>query len=230
MTKDIKRKSANRAARGMELDTRALRIAGFLYLMIIICGLWSELFVRVPIIVPGNAGKTGIAIVENAQLWQMGMAADLVMALCDAAVAVLLYRVFLSVEPTLSLMAMVFRLVQATIIGLNLGAMGLALGLASNSADLPMAFVNAHALGYDLGLAFFGVSNVLIAALLMRTVFVPRLLAVGLFTAGVVYLCGTLLRLLHPDRIHSCLLNSFPRRALFLRMDAFVAVLKCKHG
>ena len=127
----------------------------------------------------------------------MGMAANLVMALCDAAVAVLLYRVFLSVEPTLSLMAMVFRLVQATIIGLNLGAMGLALGFASNSADL---------------------SSIAGGRALHRGCRVSLRNAASAVASGLV------------NRIHSCLLNSFPRRALFLRMDAFVAVLKCKHG
>jgi hypothetical protein len=203
MTEGSKKKTANQAAQRMGLDTQALRIAGLLYLMIIICGLWSELVVRAQIIVSEHSVQTSIAIVENAQLWKMGMAADLVMSLCDAAVAVLLYCVFRSFEPSLALMAMVFRLVQATIIGLNLGALGLALGFSPNSPDLAMAFVKAHALGYDLGLAFFGVSNVLIAALAMRVSFVPRLLAAGLFAAGVVYICGTLLRLLHPEWAHA---------------------------
>ena len=59
------------------------RTAGVLYLIIILSGLFSELFVRTGIIVPGDANATAENITVNIFLFRIGFVSDLVMIMSD---------------------------------------------------------------------------------------------------------------------------------------------------
>jgi len=96
------------------------RAAGLLYLVIITCGMFSELLVRSELITPGNANTTAQNILENQWLFRMGFASDAVMLLSDVAIAVLFYVLLKSVNKTLALTAAAFRMTQAAVLGLNL--------------------------------------------------------------------------------------------------------------
>ena len=67
------------------------RIAGVLYLTIIIAGIFAEFFVRQSLVVPGDAGATASNIVASEGLFRLGIAADLVMILSDIALALVFY-------------------------------------------------------------------------------------------------------------------------------------------
>lgn len=70
-----------------DLDTRRLaRIAGVLYLVIIACGLFSELVVRGTLVVPGDAAATAANILAADTLFRVGVVSDLVMFLADVAI------------------------------------------------------------------------------------------------------------------------------------------------
>jgi hypothetical protein len=140
----------------------------------------------------------------------MGFITDLIMLLADVAISIVLFQMFLSVDRTLSLAAMVFRLVQSTILGLNLLNYSAAQLLIEGKGvgavesleaahELAMMYLNIHAMGYDLGLVFFAVSNLAIAFLLIRSSFAPSALGVALIAAAVVYLIGGMIRFLLPQ-------------------------------
>ena len=63
------------------------RTAGVLYLIIIISGLFSEVFVRTGIIVPGDATTTAANIESNTFLFRIGFISDLIMVMSDVGVA-----------------------------------------------------------------------------------------------------------------------------------------------
>lgn len=103
------------------------------------------------------------------------------------------------------LMAMAFRLAQAAVLGLNLVHLDRALALAHNTAlevgqrdALVSELLEAHAAGYDLGLLFFAINCLLVAVLLVRSRVVPRVIGLGVGAAGVVYLVGSVLRIVAP--------------------------------
>lgn len=52
------------------------RAAGGLYLIVIIFGIWSEVFVRSSLIVPGDATATAANIVASEGLFRISFAAD----------------------------------------------------------------------------------------------------------------------------------------------------------
>ncbi len=187
-------------------DPRSLaRLAGALYLVIILAGVGGEVFLRAPLVVPGDAAATAAHLQDALPLFRLSILADAVMATADVALAALLFILFRPVSLTLSLMAMVFRLVQAAILGMNLlhlqeVTLILGAGLPAESALLA---VHKHAYGYDMGLIFFGVNSVLTGYLVVRSGFLPRTIGALLAGAGLVYLAGSTLRILAPGAVEA---------------------------
>jgi hypothetical protein len=175
------------------------RLAGWAYLAIIVVGVTAEAVLRAGILVPDDPARTAANITAEAFRFHLSMLFDAVMILCDVALAVLLYRFFRPVDATLAMAAMVFRLVQAAVLAGNLMTLQLALMLGSADAGLAHVFLVAHGIGYDIGLLFFGVNMVLTANLLCRSNLTHQVLSMGLALSGLVYLTGSILRLLAPD-------------------------------
>jgi hypothetical protein len=66
---------------------------------------------------------------------------------------------------------------------------------------LSMYFLELHGYGYDLGLIFFGLSNLILGYLIIRSDYLPGILGYGLQAAGLVYLAGSFTRFLFPDAL-----------------------------
>lgn len=183
---------------------RLARVAGVLYLLIIVFGVAGEAAVRAPL-VSADAGQT-MANLLRAETWfRLSILGDMVMVLADVALGTVLFVLLAPVDRTLSLMAMAFRLAQAAVLGLNLEHLHRAVTLAhdtaldvSTRARLVTGALDAHAAGYDLGLFFFAANCALMAVLLLRSRWVPRALGVGAGAAALVYLVGSSLRIAAP--------------------------------
>lgn len=184
---------------------RKARFAGLLYLVVIVTGLGAELGLRGPLVDFSDADATATAILAAPSQFRAAIATDLVMALSDAGIAILLYLIFRTVAPGLALSAMVFRLIQTVLIATSLMAL-LAAWLVLTSADaltdapaLALVFLDLHAHGYDLGLVFFGVNSLIMGVLIWRSGLFAKAFGAGLTLAGVVYLIGSGLRFFAPD-------------------------------
>lgn len=181
--------------------TRLARLAGLLYVAIIALGIGGDALVRGPIHVPGDASQT-VANLAAAELpFRLSILGDVLMALSDVGLAALLFILLRPLSPRLALAAMVFRLVQAAILGLNLsslqGAVTLASAPGANDA-LIVHLLESHAAGYDLGLFFFGVSCVLLGVIFLGARRAPSWLGAMLSAAGVVYLVGSAIHVAAP--------------------------------
>ncbi|NGX15591.1 DUF4386 domain-containing protein [Wenzhouxiangella sp. XN24] len=185
------------------------RVAGLLYLIIIVLGLFSELFVRSSVVVPGDAAATAANILAAEGLFRTGFLADSIMFLSDVVLAVLLYVLLKPVHKTLALIAMFFRLTQTAVIALNLlnyhavllllkGDYAATLG-ATQLNGLSSLFLDLHSHGYDLGLILFGVHCLVLGYLIAKSLYMPKLLGYLVMAAGVTYLIGSYTRFLFPD-------------------------------
>lgn len=174
------------------------RLAGVLYLIIIAAGIWSEVAVRAALTVPGDAAATAASILAAEGAVRLSLAADTVMGLADAGLAVLLFLLLRPVSLSLALAAMVFRLIQNALIGANLLNQQAALAAAGSDPARAAEALALHAFGYDLALIFFGVSCLMMAALILRSGWIPRLIGFGIGASGLVYLTGSYLRILAP--------------------------------
>ena len=173
------------------------RFAGFCYLIIIFCGVGSEVALRGPLIDFGSAEVTARAIGAETMRFRLSILADIVMALADAALAILLFLMFRSVSAELALSALVFRLLQSGLIAA--GLLNLQAALLVADVDLALSFITLHAYGYDFGLIFFAVNCLLTAQLILRSRFVPRVLGLGIGLSGLVYLTGSVVRFTVPE-------------------------------
>jgi hypothetical protein len=188
----------------------AARIAGLLYLIIIVCGIFSEVYVRMNLIVPRDAEATAVNVLASPHLFQMGFVADSIMVFCDVAIAILFYVLLKEVNKTLALIAAVFRFAQAVILGANLihyyaaylllgdGAYG-HLGVGNSNHGLMMFFLDLHKYGYDLGLLFFAISNLFLGFLIIRSYLFPSFFGYALQLSAVVYLVGGYCRFVFPQ-------------------------------
>jgi hypothetical protein len=158
----------------------------------------------------GDAGATAGNILASQSLFRIGFVADSIMLLADVAIAVIFYVLLKPISKTLSLTAAVFRLTQASILGVNLLIYYAALLLISGEVytnafkeeqlnSLAMLFLNMHSHGYDLGLLFFGVSNLVLGYLVVKSSYFPAVLGHGLIGAALVYLLGTYTHFLFPN-------------------------------
>ena len=173
------------------------RLAGALYLAIIVLGLVSEVGLRGPVLAGGADGLS----VAAALALRQSLVADALMVMADLGVAVLLYRLFKPYGASLALAALLFRTAQAMVISANLLFQVRAVQLldAGAPASEVIGVLGVQAIGYDLGLAFFGVNCLLTALLLFRSRALPVWLAGLIGVSGLVYLTGTGLRLLAPE-------------------------------
>ena len=178
------------------------RLAGALYLIIILCGVWSEGFARAALVDPADAARTAASILAGETLFRGALAADALMVLSDVAVAALLFTLLAPVSRGVARMAMLFRLIEATILGANLlnhhAALLVLKAGAPGAPDWALLFLDLHRHGYDLALLFFGVNCLLTGWLICRSGFLPRLLGAGIAGSGLVYLAGSTLRFLAP--------------------------------
>ena len=186
------------------------RIIGALYLVIIVFGLFSEVVVRGGLVVRGDAEATAGNILSSEWLFRIGFASDLVIFLCDVAVAMMLYVLLRSVSRTGSLIAAGFRLTGTAIYGVNLlnylaallvlgGSAGYLASFSSGQVDsMALMFLDIHRHGYDLGLVFFGLHCIFLGYLLYVSGYFPKVLGILMYLAGAGYVIGSFTLFLAP--------------------------------
>lgn len=189
---------------------RIARVAGIGYLIIIVAGIFAEFAVRSRLIVSGDPAATASNILGSESLFRISMASDMLMIGADLVVAVALYVLLSPINRPLALTAAFFRLVMDSILGINLLNLLAALMLFKSSGDLAafetdqlhaaaMSFLDAHALGYSIGLIPFGLGTLVIGYLLFTSKYVPTAVAVLVSLASVVYLTGSFAHILTPN-------------------------------
>tara|TARA_B100001939_G_scaffold344559_1_gene359287 strand:- start:28808 stop:29431 length:624 start_codon:yes stop_codon:yes gene_type:complete len=163
--------------------------------------MFAEGAVRAQIIVPGDSAGTAANILAQQGLFRAGILADLVMIVCDVIVALGFFVLLKPVSSSLSLLAAFFRLTQASILGLNLIFLWMALNInlgpdvfdSTQSADasLALTFMNAHATGYKIALVFFAGSLLVQSWLFHRSDLFPGWIAILILIAAAGYLIDT---------------------------------------
>lgn len=173
-----------------------VRSAGALYLVIILCGLTAELALRGPLL-QGSAEEVAAAMTAGLPQLRLSLLADVVMLLADIALALVFFSLLRDRAEALARAALVFRLGQAVLIGASLIALASAPALLADAPRIAVHMTEMHGLGYDIGLILFGVNSLVMARLLAMGN-TPRVIALGIAAAGLVYLVGGLLRLSAP--------------------------------
>lgn len=205
------------------------RIAGALYLFVIVAGLFGEAFVRGTLIVSGDATATANHILGSETLFRIGLAAELLTCVCDVVLAMILYALLKPVNANLALLGAFFRLTFVAFYSVSklfeIAAM-VVLGRADYLKDFEpkqlhtMAYMSlsVHDYGYGVSLLFFGFCTLLFGYLIHKSGYLPRTIGALLVIAGVGYAVYSLAQILSP---------AFTARLLFpwLLLPGFFAEL-----
>ncbi|MFH7018508.1 DUF4386 domain-containing protein [Flavobacterium sp. FlaQc-47] len=186
------------------------RIAGILYLVIIIAGFFAETFVRNKLFVSGDANATANNIIHSEFLWKIGITADLIMQICDLPVMIILYYLLKPVSRKLALLNLSFNLIQTAVLvanKLNLLAALFFLGdaeyLKSFTPDqlhtLSYLSIKLHDFGFGVGLIFFGFVCLIEGYLIFKSGYFPKAIGVLMALAGICYLTNSFALILAPQ-------------------------------
>jgi hypothetical protein len=180
---------------------KTARLTGLFYLLIILGGLFGGMVVRESIVISMDPEGTLNNLLANEQLFRMGFLADLIMVISDVMVSVLFYLLLKSTSRIIALFAMVFRLMQSSILGANLmNLFGPILLINSPEGLLErnelalqvMQKMEAFEYGYLISGVFFGINCALMAYLLFKSDLFPNLFGYMLGAAAFGYLFNCL--------------------------------------
>jgi hypothetical protein len=185
------------------------RIGGVLYLIIIVIGFCSELFVRDKLVVSGDVTATANNIMASESLWRISIAGDLILLVCAVPLTLILYVLLRPVNKHLALLAVLFNIVEFPIEAASKLCLFAALFLSGN-ADYLKAFephqlhalvtisLKLHDYGFGIDLVFFGFACLVYGYLLFRSGYFPRALGVLMAIAGLSYLTNSFTLILAP--------------------------------
>ena len=199
------------------------RIAGVLYLLVILLGGFAEVGVRQGLVVPGDATATAFAIQAHTDLFRLGFAAEMMTNVLAIPLTVIFYRLLAPAARFWVLLAVALDLTQNTVNAVNAWTQFAPLTLLSGSPDLaaiPHSELAAlarlalkwHDVGFNIGLTFCGFALVIYGAVMFRSGFFPRLLGLLYSLAGACYLANSYAyflapSLLSPYMLYPCLLG-----------------------
>lgn len=178
-------------------------------MLIIITGMFGEIFVRGKLIVSGDAAATANNIIANQLLWRSGIASDLIMHVCDIPVMLVIFILLRPVNKNLALLVLLFNLIQTAVLvtyKLNL----LTPLFLSGNADYLKAFnpqqlqalsyvaIRMDSYGFGVGLIFFGFVCLLEGYLIFKSGYLPKAIGVLMQIAGICYLINSFSQILDP--------------------------------
>lgn len=173
------------------------RFAGLLYLIITVFAIIAHFYVPAELIVAGDAATTASNIMENESLFRIGIGSEVIILLSEIILSIILYVLLAPVNKTVSLVAAVSRLTMTAIHGINLLNYFFVLLLLDGSItafdtaqvnELVMLFIDAHAFGFTIGIAFLVIHVFALGYLIFQSGYFPRILGVLFLIAAIGYL------------------------------------------
>lgn len=196
---------------GEEISQRQAAVtAGIALLVMSVAAIYAYGFVYGSLVVSGDTGATVSGVSERLTLFRTGIAAWMVILVTDVLAAWALYLYFAGVGKALSLLCAWLRLSYAgflaiaiawlTVAGNIVSGSNAAVQLLPGTMDSYVSLsVGAFNGAWSIGLIVFGLHLLLLAALALRSQFVPRIIGILLLIAAVGYFTVNLFKLLIPQ-------------------------------
>ncbi len=176
-----------------------VRTAGFLYLIVIVGGIFAELIVRGRLVVHGDAAATAHNILAHEMLYRWGFAVELFYCVCNVPLTVIFYNLFKVVNRNVALMMVVLDLVVNTIESVSLlghfapllllnGGHHLSAFTPEQLQALSYLSIEVFEHGFAIALFFFGFDCFAMAYLIYKSPFMPRVIGIFLAIEGIGYL------------------------------------------
>lgn len=193
----------------MRLTDDPGRAAGLLYLLMVVLGAFSILYVPSTLVVPGDATATANNILASEGLYRLSIVSGLLSAVVFLFLARALYRLLHPVgKPLASLMVTLVMISVAIGFALTMNDLAVLsvlrgtdfLGVFSQAQReaFAMLFLHLGTQGMIVSQLFWGLWLFPFGVLVMRSGFLPRILGILLVVNGVAYVVAGLTGLLLP--------------------------------
>jgi hypothetical protein len=172
----------------MNSNSKAVKVAGFMFLFAFIVPTLNWAFVLSKFIVAEDVMATAKNIMANDLLFRVGITIELVMAVGLVVLATSLYIILKPVNKSLALLALSLKLVEAAIVVAIVLVSFIALQILNGQAYLtaftaeqlqaPVGFLlNKHTAIYSIPMVFLGLDMMVFSYLLFKSEYIPRKLA-----------------------------------------------------
>ena len=189
---------------------KTARVAGFLYLLVVLAGPFILIYVPNKLFVPGDATATVSNILTHQSLFRAHIAVGIVAELLFIAVGLVLYSLLKGVSRQLAILMVILILIDAPLAFLSVanevatltfvrGADFLAVFDKPQRDALTTLLINFNRQGVLVSEIFWGLWLLPLGLLVYRSGFLPRFLGVWLFINGLAYLTISSMGLLLPQ-------------------------------
>jgi len=167
---------------------KAARVAGFMFLFSLIVPLLNWTFVLSKLIVAENVIATANNIMANELLFRIGITIELIMSVGLIVLALALYIILKPVNKNLALLALLLKLVEATIVVAIVLVSFIALQILNGEAYLtaftleqlqvPVGLIlNSHTAIYSIPMVFLGLDMMVFSYLFFKSKYIPKILS-----------------------------------------------------
>ncbi|MBV8658246.1 MAG: DUF4386 domain-containing protein [Burkholderiales bacterium] len=193
----------------IEAIKRQARLAGVLYLLVVIIAPISLIYVPGQLFVAGDAAATAAHLRASEPLLRLGILCELSHQAIEVGLVLALYNLFKRVSRTHAALLALFGLVPIPIMFLNalneiaayklVSSPVLAAVFSTAQLDaLALFFIQLHGQGIQIAAVFWGLWLLPFGWLVIRSGFIPKFLGVLLILAGAGYVIGSTMTLVFP--------------------------------
>ena len=194
----------------MKQQKRRARMAGLLYLLVILFGTFAELYARAQVIVPGDIVATASNIMTQPSLFRIGFVSDLIMQVSFFFLPLVLYKLLEHVDKDQAALMVLSVVVGVAIMCINMlnhYAVILLLqdGVLSQSFSAAQVnewvtfFLRLHGNGYRIAQLFFGIWLFPLGYLSYHSGLIPKVIGVLLMVGCFSFLLDFFLFFLLPN-------------------------------
>lgn len=194
----------------MNSTSKNARVAGFLYLWLVLAGPIRLIYIPDKLFVTGDATATASNIAAHEMLFRVGIAADLFCGAIGFFIALALYRLFKEVDPKQAVLMVLLGVAPDILYYVNVlndlaalmlvrGADFLAVFDKPQRDALAMLFLRMHGQEVVAAETFWGLWLFPLGILAYRSGFLPRFLGVWLILNGCAYVAASLAGVLLPQ-------------------------------
>jgi len=205
----------------MHPTKRQARVAGLLYLFVVLAGPFVLLYVPGKLYVPGDASATAARILEHESLFRAQIVIGLISQLCFVAVILALYRMLRGVSGQLATLMAAAILIevplgilslanQAATLAILRGGEFLAVFEKPQREAVAMLLLYFDRQGVYVSELFWGLWLLPLGILVWRSGFLPRFLGGWLFANGLAYVALSATGLLVPHHAKAAMTYSTP--------------------
>ena len=170
-------------------NKKTARLAGLCFLLMVIFGLFAEIFFREKLFVSEDIAATASNILSNVFLYRTGIASDLLMSVSYLFTALILYKLLSSVSKNMAAAMVLFASAGSALLMFNILNEFAPLYILSGNdylgafntgqlQSLAMLFYNLYGHGYMIGQIFFALWVLPLGVLIYKSGFIPKVFGI----------------------------------------------------